>query len=393
VAAAGGRRDGGAARDLADPARGGAALPLRAAPGRCRLESGARLSASAPAVEVRTLRDGGQHAEDVAGWIAAFLRQAERSLDLAQYDFHLGAGTAFVIGGAIQEAAARGVAVRFVYNVDHRNPIPVPPPPEPDAQLIASLDVPARAIAGVPDLMHHKYAIRDGDAVWMGSMNWTDESFSIQENVVATVRSPEVAARYTADFEQLWTTGEVARSGFVDPVPLNLDRTAVRAWFTPGFGEALSARIAKHIARARRRVRICSPVITAAPVLATLAQLVSEGRLDIAGCVDAPQVRGVIHQWGENGNVSWKLPLLERALAAPFSGKPSTPWEPEGTPHDFMHAKVTVADDVVFLGSFNLSRSGEQNAEDVLEIHDTALAERLAAYVDEVRALYPRFTP
>ena len=35
-----------------------------------------------------------------------------------------------------------------------------------------------------------------------------------------------------------------------------------------------------------------------------------------------------------------------------------------------MHAKVTVADDVVFLGSFNLSHSGEQNAENVLEIHD-----------------------
>ena len=38
-------------------------------------------------------------------------------------------------------------------------------------------------------------------------------------------------------------------------------------------------------------------------------------------------------------------------------GKPSTPYGPE-TAHDFMHAKVTVADDVVFAGSFNLSRSG-----------------------------------
>ena len=35
-----------------------------------------------------------------------------------------------------------------------------------------------------------------------------------------------------------------------------------------------------------------------------------------------------------------------------------------------MHAKVTVADDTVFVGSFNLSRSGEMNAENVLEIHD-----------------------
>jgi phosphatidylserine/phosphatidylglycerophosphate/cardiolipin synthase-like enzyme len=167
----------------------------------------------------------------------------------------------------------------------------------------------------------------------------------------------------------------------------------MRAWFTPGYGEALSARIAKHIARARRRVRICSPVLTAAPVLATLAQLVAEGELDIAGCLDAPQMRGVIYQWNVNGNISWKLPLLHEALKAQFSGKPSTPWEPEGTPHDFMHAKVTVADDVVFTGSFNLSRSGEQNAEDVLEIHDPELAERLAAYVDEIRSLYPLFAP
>ena len=44
-----------------------------------------------------------------------------------------------------------------------------------------------------------------------------------------------------------------------------------------------------------------------------------------------------------------------------------------------MHAKLTVADDVVFLGSFNLSRSGETNAENVLEIADAGLADELAA--------------
>ena len=54
-----------------------------------------------------------------------------------------------------------------------------------------------------------------------------------------------------------------------------------------------------------------------------------------------------------------------------------------------MHAKVTVADDIVFVGSFNLSRSGEENAENVLEIADPALADRMAAYIDEVRARYP----
>jgi phosphatidylserine/phosphatidylglycerophosphate/cardiolipin synthase-like enzyme len=165
----------------------------------------------------------------------------------------------------------------------------------------------------------------------------------------------------------------------------------VSAWFTPGHGEDLSARIAKLIRRARRRVRICSPVITTGPVLGTLAQVISDRSVDLAGCVDATQVREVIHQWSENGNVSWKLPLLRQVVAGPFSGKQSTPYG-DGTVHDFMHAKVTVCDDVAFVGSFNLSRSGEKNGENVLEIHDAAVADRVAAFVDEVRARYPALT-
>ena len=56
----------------------------------------------------------------------------------------------------------------MIYDVGHRNPIPVPPPPEPDAELISSLGVPHRPIAGIPDLMHHKYVVRDGETVWTG---------------------------------------------------------------------------------------------------------------------------------------------------------------------------------------------------------------------------------
>jgi len=58
--------------------------------------------------------------------------------------------------------------------------------------------------------------------------------------------------------------------------------------------------------------------------------------------------------------------------------------------HDFMHAKVTVADDIIFVGSFNLSHSGERNAENVLEIADPRLADELASFIDVVRARYPR---
>jgi phosphatidylserine/phosphatidylglycerophosphate/cardiolipin synthase-like enzyme len=337
-----------------------------------------------PPVTIRTLTDGGQAATDVAAQIAAFLDGASRSLELAQYDFDLGAQTATIVGDAIRRAHERGVRIRLVYNVDHRKPIPVPPPPSPDETLIRSLPVEATAIAGVPDLMHHKYVVRDGESVWTGSTNWTDDSWSRQENVIAIVESSGVAADFLLDFEQLLATGSVADSGRIRPGW----HDRLRVWFTPGHGDDLSHRIAQAVAHARRRVRMCSPVVTTAPVLAVLARVVAQGRIDVAGCLDETQVRGVAYQWNEEGK-SWKLPLLERVAKGAFSAKPSTPYG-TGTLHDFMHAKVTIVDDTVFVGSFNLSRSGERNAENVLEIEDEALANELAAFVDGVRARYPK---
>jgi phosphatidylserine/phosphatidylglycerophosphate/cardiolipin synthase-like enzyme len=334
-------------------------------------------------IELRTLTDGGQQPPETARAIAAFIDGTTRSLELAQYDFNLLPETATIVGDAIRRADARGVRIRFAYNVDHANPIPVPPPPEPDVALIASLPGESKAIAGVPDLMHHKFVIRDDRTVWTGSLNWTDDAWSRQENIVVILDSPAIAKAYALDFEQLWSTEDVMRSGFVEP----REEDGIRAWFTPGHGEDLSARIAKLIRRARRRVRICSPVITTGPVLGTLAQVIADKSADIAGCVDATQIREVVHQWRANENVSWKLPLLQAVMAGPFTGKNSTPFG-AGTVHDYMHAKVTVCDDTAFVGSFNLSRSGEKNAENVVEIEDAALADRLARFVDEVRAKY-----
>ena len=322
----------------------------------------------------------------LADWISA----AQHSLDIAIYDIRLPDPVGSILRDALTGAAARGVNVRLAYNLDEDgHPVPVPPPPRTEPGLIESLPFPTAAIPGVPDLMHHKYVIRDGAALWSGSTNWTVDSWTREENVIVTAESPELAARYAEDFEQLWTRRDVAHSGKVDTAPFQIAGTAVRAWFCPGRGERLAHRIAKAIGTAQHRVRVASPVISSAPVLATLAQVVTDGKVDLAGVVDRTQVRQVIDQWRQNGNAAWKEPLLRTALTgAPFSGKHSTPYAP-GSVHDFMHAKVTVADDIAFVGSFNLSHSGERNAENVLEIADKGLADRLAAFVDEVRARYP----
>ena len=294
-----------------------------------------------------------------------------------------------VVTDAIEGAAKRGVDVRLVFNVDFRGPIPVPPPPKARPEDIERLSVPTRGIPGIPDLMHHKFVVRDRAAVWTGSTNWTDESWTREENVIVMVESREIATAYSMAFGELWERQDVMKSGYVEPREARVDGNKVRAWFCPGFGDALAHRIAKACGKARQRIRICSPVLTSGPILGTLSQIASEGKVDLAGCVDQTQVEEVFYQWRTNGVTAWKIPLLEAILTrAPFSGKRSTPYTPTSI-HDYMHAKVTVADDTVFCGSFNLSRSGEHNAENMIEIQNAELADQLAAYVDAVRARYP----
>ena len=346
-----------------------------------------------PPVELQTLTDGGQRAADVARGIAAFLARAERTLDLALYDVRVETDAGALVIASLLAAAQRGVAVRLVYNVAHPGPIPVPPPPESTPDAIEALAVPTRGVAGIPDLMHHKFVVRDGEAVWTGSTNWTDDSWSRQENVIVAVESRPIAYAFTLDFQQLWEGGVVEGTGVVDPRPETVDGARVRAWFCPGYGDALSHRVAKHLGKARERIRIASPILTSGPILATLVEVVNERRCDVAGVVDDTQVDEVFGQWTTNGVSAWKIPLLRRILeGAPWSGKSSTPWSPEAL-HDFMHAKVVVADDTAFVGSFNFSRSGERNAENVLEIRDRVIADRLAGFVDEIRARYPPATP
>ncbi len=343
-------------------------------------------------IELRTLTDGGQSAAEVAEDVATFLDGARETLDLALYDIRLTGAEAERVRGAMTGAADRGVRVRLLYNIDHPGPIPVPPPPESVSDLIETLPFETRAISGVPDLMHHKYAVRDGQAVLSGSTNWTMDSWTYQENVVVTVASRDLATAFTLNFEELWDDGDVERSGRVEPRPVSVGGGEIRPWFCPDHGEPLAHRIAKHLGRAKRRIRIASPVLTSGPILGTLAEIAAEHRCDAAGVVDETQLDAVYHQWLTNGVSAWKVPLLRSVIEKiDFTGKRSIPWSPESL-HNFMHAKVVVADDVAFVGSFNLSRSGERNAENVLEIHDDETADRLAAYIDSIRALYPRST-
>lgn len=331
----------------------------------------------------------------VARRLIDFMDQARDSLVLALYDIRLPDPVGAKVADAFRAATERGVQVRLVYNdvpedPDAGNFLPaVHPPPETNPEILSRLPIETRPVSGIPDLMHHKYMVRDREAVWTGSANWSVYSWTRQENVLAVIDSPELAAEYLENFEELWRSRKVERSGHGDPNPIRVGDATLRAWFTPGHGEELAQRIATRLGAARRRIRIASPVLTSGPILGTLAELAARPGLDIAGVIDEPQTDRVFEQWATTGS-KWKIPLLTRVIEGlPFNGKRSVPWG-TGTVRDFMHAKVTVVDDTVFLGSFNLSRSGEANAENMIEIEDPRVAGMMAAFIDETRARYPR---
>ena len=350
-------------------------------------------SPSTRPIQVVFLRDGGQSAVQVVELVARFIEGAERSLDIAIYDLRLNGAAGDRLLAAVQQVKAHGVQVRVVFNQDHAHKEPHPPPAMVDWDLLKRMDVPFHPISGVPDLMHHKYVVRDAGSpnaeVLTGSSNWTNDSWSREENFLMRIASADLAGWYLRDFEELWEKKDVAASGHFSVPWIELaGGLRARAFFSPGRGPKLVHAIAVKIAAAQQRVRILSPVLTSGPILGALCDLCQRRASIVAGCYDLTQMEEVKRQWAEDARAAWKLHAFGAVDQAVMWGKKrSTPWSSGGV-HDFMHAKVVVADDTVLAGSYNLSHSGEENAENVVEVEDRGLADLFTGFIEEVSTRY-----
>jgi phosphatidylserine/phosphatidylglycerophosphate/cardiolipin synthase-like enzyme len=338
--------------------------------------------------ELRTsfLEDGAQPASSTAAALSGWIDEATSSLWVAIYDFDVADPITAPIGRALESAARRGVDVRIAFN---RNESQAPSDPRPmraDPAAVDALDVPTRAVADESGLMHHKYAIRDARDVWTGSTNWTPDAFTREENVVLELSDvPGLAATYATNFERIWRHGHIERSGAVGPSSTLPHGVEVGASFSPG-PPWLSLDAARMIASADRRLRICSPVITSGAVLALLAEHADRRKLALGGAYDRTQMADVQRQWRAVPHNRWKVGVWE-TIAPHLSGKVSTPYAP-GAVHDYMHAKLLVVDDEVMTGSFNFSRHGESNAENVLHLKSEEVAVTFEAFAERVAARY-----
>ncbi len=350
---------------------------------------------SADTLSVFFLSQDEQPAGAVMARLTQFITAATQTLEFALYDMRLSEPLRQQLVSALQQRAAAGVKIRICYDGD--KPF-VPnlaagqdPAPAGTGAFVHSLGYPSRRIAGMK-LMHNKFIVRDRRAVWTGSLNLTDNAFTLMENNVVQVESTPLAAYYLQDFEQLWEKENFEETGDIktEPVPLTFagQPATARVMFSPGCGLEIDTEIARRVHAAERRVRICSLLINSGTLISALTDLLNEGRVGFSGIYDRTQMADVYRQWQEVPQNRWKIPALHDVIErAKLVGKNSTPYTPTGR-HDFMHNKILVIDDTVITGSYNFSRSAQFNAENILFIESAALAETYSVYIDRMMQKY-----
>jgi phosphatidylserine/phosphatidylglycerophosphate/cardiolipin synthase-like enzyme len=350
-------------------------------------------------IETYFLCQGCQTPEEVAHRLADFFRTARRSIDIAIYSFALCPESRTIVYDALHEQLNAGVKVRIAYDgkagkdstfgplgdyCDYTTP-----------NFVESLGLPSKSVSGERALMHHKYVIIDAGTpearIWTGSLNWTDDAWEKQENNVIVLRSQELAEYYLHDFEELWVDGNLEASGTKDSgedtVQYKDDPAHVLVNFSPGEGEWIDEAIANQIDRTKHKATLAFVVLTSSRIIKAIQGLMARN-VPIVGIYDESQMEGVKYQWSLVPANHWKIPAFEEIIRyAQLVGKKSTPYT-ENSPHDFMHNKVMVLDDVVITGSYNFSRHAQQNAENSLIIASAPLARTYNEYLHSIMDKY-----
>ncbi|MGA9533906.1 MAG: phospholipase D-like domain-containing protein [Anaerolineales bacterium] len=149
------------------------------------------------------------------------LESADRSVDLALYDFDL-----WRVRDALLACQRRGVTVRMVVESDN-------------ALQSSLVDLREAGIEIVGDgrdpLMHHKFLVIDNRLVWFGSMNLAARGVNHNDNNFMRVDSEDMAANFEREFEEMFVEDRFGPLSRPDtPYPfLVIGDSAVEVAFSP----------------------------------------------------------------------------------------------------------------------------------------------------------------
>lgn len=301
--------------------------------------------------------------------LITYINACTTTLDMAIYNSSSSSATTG-IAGAINNAFARGVQVRVIYDGSTSSDmIPLLNP------LIPRLASPTTSSYGI---MHNKFVIfdaNDADAnkpvVWTGSTNWTVAQIDgPDKNSVIVIQDQSLALGYKIEFEEMWgsstNTRNIANSRFgpykIDNTPhtYNIGGKIVNCYFSPSDGT--TSKIIDAINSANTDIDIALMVITRSDISSALNTKYNGGLKPINIIMDTQ------NPLGNQKTVLQQTLGVNQVRTDVLSG--------------IMHHKFMVVDNynsssdpLVLLGSHNWSSAADsKNDENTLIVHDLTIA-------------------
>ncbi len=283
--------------------------------------------------------------------LTAFINTAQVSVDMAIYQLDLPNVTQ-----ALLDAKQRGATVRVVTDIDEALN---DPKENPSFKQLEKAGI--KVVGGNPNaIMHDKFVVVDGKAVWTGSWNFTtNDTYRYNNNGIA-IQSPELARNYTVTFEKMFKDGKFGpqrKPGGTTP-KLTIGGATVENYFAPedGVAEKIIARLGK----AQKTIDFMAFSFTDDAIGKTVRDRAMAN----------VRVRGVFETTGSATKYSEYGAMKAANLDV---------WQ-DGNPY-LMHHKVFIVDgQTVILGSFNFSQNAEnENDENLLIVDDAGLAQAFTA--------------
>ena len=294
-----------------------------------------------------TINDPNQIAGSIEEKLIANINQATTSIHVAAFEFNL-----TPVAEALISAHNRGVEVQWV--TDDENGIEADE--EEGHGQFAMLEAAGIEVKddGRSALMHNKFWIFDGQTVWTGSTNITQNGMFRNNNNVIVIRSSRVAAIYEREFQEMWAGEFGPRS------PSTLDQQFVTV-------DGVSVQIL-FAAEDNAIEQIISYINTAKSSIQFMAFSFTQDDLEAAMMARAEagvDLRGIFETRGSETEFS--------ELGAMFCA--GYPMRQDGNPGTFHHKVIVIDGQTVITGSLNFSdNANDSNDENVVIISDPAIA-------------------
>jgi len=225
------------------------------------------------------------------------------------------------------------------------------------------------------DFMHDKFFVIDGQYVWTGSTNITDNGMYRNNNNAIYIRSRDLAANYTAEFEELFAGNFGPTSPNNTPKPvITVNNTRIETFFESegkasfrDYQSEFPARLVELLSQANE-VHFLANVLSRSDLMDTMIARAESGDVQVWGVIEDLQDRF--------STPLYCAGLTNDRIHARADGNPNT-----------MHHKVFIIDRaIVVTGSFNFSGSAaNDNDENILILYNPDIA---SAYLAEFQKVW-----